>query len=214
MERINVAIVSDVRLHRDGLARLLWGCPSITVLGTHTVPEALTGLSTMPIRVALIDAPLRGFETLVEAIRRIRSSLAVVALGIRETASDVLSCAAAGVDAYVSIDATLGEMVSTVERVVSGCVSLPARIEASLAPTGTPVLTPFRPLTQRELKVADLLNLGFGNKEIARRLNIEPCTAKNHVRNIMNKLNVHRRGEAVAALRALIGERFSTPVNP
>jgi DNA-binding CsgD family transcriptional regulator len=43
-------------------------------------------------------------------------------------------------------------------------------------------------------------------------LNIEPCTAKNHVRNIMNKLNVHRRGEAVATLRALIAERFSTPV--
>ena len=46
-------------------------------------------------------------------------------------------------------------------------------------------------------------------EEIARRLHLQPCTAKKHVRNILGKLNVHRRGQAVAKLRSLIGEQFA-----
>jgi DNA-binding NarL/FixJ family response regulator len=212
VERINVCIVSEVRLHREGLARLLMGCPSINVSPTRSVPETLNGLRMTSADVALIDAPLRGYLATIDAIRRISSTLAVVAVGIRETTTDVLSCAAAGVDAYVRIDASIADMVAILERVMHSGLRLPGTVVASLAP---PVAVPPAPahgaLTRRELKVAELLNLGCANKEIARRLAIEPCTAKNHVRNIMNKLNVHRRGEAVAKLRALIGERFITP---
>ena len=209
MERINVCIVSDVRLHREGLARLLMGCPSIHVLGSHSVPEAIDSLRTTSTDVALIDAPLRGYLAAIDALRHVSATLAVVAVGIRETTTDVLSCAAAGVDAYVMIDATIADMVATLERVMSTGLRLPGRVVASLAP---PPMAMQRPLTSRELKVAELLNLGCANKEIARRLSIEPCTAKNHVRNIMTKLNVHRRGEAVAKLRTLIGERLITPI--
>jgi DNA-binding NarL/FixJ family response regulator len=217
VERIKVCIVSDVRLHRDGLARLLMGCPSIHVLGTHSVPEAIDTLRTTSTDVALIDAPLRGYLAAIDALRRVSATLAVVAVGIRETTTDVLSCAAAGVDAYIRIDATIADMVATLERVMSSSLRLPGRVAASVAPPVAvptivePAIAMQRPLTFRELKVAELLNLGCANKEIARRLGIEPCTAKNHVRNIMNKLNVHRRGEAVAKLRVLIGERLITP---
>jgi DNA-binding NarL/FixJ family response regulator len=65
------------------------------------------------------------------------------------------------------------------------------------------------PLTVRELEVIDLMNEGLSNKEIARRLRIEVSTAKNHVQNILLKLNVHRRGQAAAKLRALIKDRFA-----
>jgi DNA-binding CsgD family transcriptional regulator len=56
--------------------------------------------------------------------------------------------------------------------------------------------------------VADLMNRGLPTKEIAWRLGVQPCTAKNHIRNILHKLQVHRRGQAAAKLRGLIGERF------
>jgi DNA-binding NarL/FixJ family response regulator len=52
------------------------------------------------------------------------------------------------------------------------------------------------------------MNEGLSNKEIARRLGIEASTAKNHVQNILLKLNVHRRGQAAAKLRTLIRDRF------
>jgi DNA-binding CsgD family transcriptional regulator len=54
-----------------------------------------------------------------------------------------------------------------------------------------------------------MLNHGFPTKEIAWRLGVQPCTAKNHIRNIFHKLQVHRRGQAVEKLRALIGRRFA-----
>jgi DNA-binding NarL/FixJ family response regulator len=55
-------------------------------------------------------------------------------------------------------------------------------------------------LTDREEEVALLLQAGLSNKEIAQRLSIEVATVKNHVHSILGKLNVRRRGEAVAVM--------------
>jgi hypothetical protein len=64
--------------------------------------------------------------------------------------------------------------------------------------------------TEADLRgIVELMNRGFSNKEISLRLRIETCTAKNHVQNILHKLGVHRRGQAVAKLRTSIGQRFS-----
>src|SRR5262249_1010638 len=60
------------------------------------------------------------------------------------------------------------------------------------------------PLSRRELQIAHLIDRGLTNKEIAPELGIEAATVKNHVHNICRKLNVHRRGEAVARLRAML----------
>jgi DNA-binding NarL/FixJ family response regulator len=57
-------------------------------------------------------------------------------------------------------------------------------------------------LTARELEILDLIDQGLSNKEIARRLTIELSTVKNHVHNILEKLNVSRRSEAAARARA------------
>ncbi len=58
-------------------------------------------------------------------------------------------------------------------------------------------------LTPRETEIVDLIEQGLSNKQIARRLSIELATVKNHVHNILEKLEVARRGEAVARVRAL-----------
>jgi DNA-binding NarL/FixJ family response regulator len=60
------------------------------------------------------------------------------------------------------------------------------------------------PLSRRELQIAHLIDRGLTNKAIARQLGIEAATVKNHVHHICEKLNVHRRGEAIARIRALL----------
>jgi DNA-binding NarL/FixJ family response regulator len=133
-----------------------------------------------------------------------------VAVGVRETASDVLACAAAGIDGYVPIDAALIDMVTAIENVVRGELTCSPKVAASLYQCiGFPGRVIASPLTMRELQVAELINRGCPTKEIAWRLGVQPCTAKNHVRNILHKLQVRRRGQAAAKLRMLIGERFS-----
>jgi DNA-binding NarL/FixJ family response regulator len=61
---------------------------------------------------------------------------------------------------------------------------------------------PVDALTSRELQVIRLIDQGLSNKEIASRLSIEVTTVKHHVHNILEKLSVHRRGEAAARVRA------------
>jgi two-component system, NarL family, nitrate/nitrite response regulator NarL len=207
---IRVFIVSNVRLHREGLAALLRECPSIEVLGTNSVQETQNALSMMATDVALVDALSANDSEIVRVLRRICAGMRIVAVGVRETASDVLACAAAGIDGYVPMDAALADMVTAIENVVRGELTCSPEVTASLyRSVGFSRRVIEGPLTTRELQVADLINRGCPTKEIAWRLGVQPCTAKNHIRNILQKLRVRRRGQAVAKLRNLIGEHFS-----
>ncbi len=203
-------IISENRLHRDGLAILLGGCPSIAVVGAHDVRDSISALRGMTTDVALLDAPLPNNAGIVSALRAVVARLRILAVGVRETASDVLACAAAGIDGYVRIEASLRDAVSAIENAVRGELICSPKVVASLYQSVRfERAPPNGALTARELQVAELMNRGLSNKEIARRLQLQPCTAKNHVRNILGKMNVHRRGQAVAKLRSLISEQFA-----
>jgi two-component system, NarL family, nitrate/nitrite response regulator NarL len=208
-----VFIVSNVRLHREGLAALLRACPSIEVLGAISLQEAQTAPPAVDTDVTLVDLLPPVDSEIVGALRKIRATMRILAVGVRETASDVLACAAAGMDGYVPMDAALGDMVTAIENAMRGELACSPKVAASLyncigfRDSSRTVIA--NPLTMRELQVADLINRGCPTKEIAWRLGVQPCTAKNHIRNILHKLRVRRRGQAVAKLRTLIGEHFS-----
>ena len=68
---------------------------------------------------------------------------------------------------------------------------------------------PGTPLSRRELQIAQLIDCGLTNKQIGRELGIEAATVKNHVHNLCEKLNVHRRGEAAARIRAISRAQLS-----
>jgi DNA-binding NarL/FixJ family response regulator len=205
--------VSDVRLHREGLAALLRESPSIEVLGAISEQEAQNAPPTAAAEVALVDLLSPGDSEIAKVLRETSAGVRIVAVGVRETASEVLACAAAGMDGYVPMDAGLGDMVAAIENAVRGELACSPKVAGSLYHSvGFPDFSRAvisNHLTLRELQVADLINRGCPTKEIAWRLGVQPCTAKNHVRNILQKLQVRRRGQAVAKLRALIGERFS-----
>jgi DNA-binding NarL/FixJ family response regulator len=119
-----------------------------------------------------------------------------------------VACAAAGVSGYVLHDEPHEELMKAVLAVARGEIWCPPRVAAVLmrrmGPHGS---TPDMPLgtarlTVREREILALIDGGLSNKEIARKLSIEVRTVKNHVHNLLEKLRVHRRGEAVALLRS------------
>ena len=203
-------IVGDVRLHRDALALHLAQVPELEVVGAGPVAEAVPALAATPVDVALLDVQRHHLPIVVQALRGAPSPLKIVEIGVREAESEVLACAAAGVDGYVPMNASVADVAEVIASVMKGELICSPKVAASLynsvAAGGTEDAVC---LTDRELQVAELIDQGLSNKEISRRLSIEPCTAKNHIQNIMQKLGVHRRGQAAAKLRRSISRRFA-----
>jgi DNA-binding NarL/FixJ family response regulator len=200
------------------LAALLHGCPSIEVLGAGNAHSSQITSHASATDVALIDAlpsgrAEDGSSEVVSALRKMCTRTRILAVGILETASNVLACAAAGMDGYVPADAAVSDMVAAIESVVRGELTCSSQVAASLYHCAVAARAPStNPLTSRELQVAELMSRGCPTKEIAWRLGVRPCTAKNHVRNILCKLQVHGRAKAVAKLRTLIGDRLGSGV--
>src|SRR5512132_2991109 len=198
-------IITSIRLYREGLADVLVR-EGIEVVGIAADDHA--GLAcvraTRP-DVALVDmASLHG-TPIVQTLADSASEVRVVALGVPETDGDVIACVEAGVAGYVPRDASLDDLVETLRRVVHGEMLCSPKIIGSLfrrvAELARRSGSPVGRLTPRELEILELIDRGFSNKQIARRLSIELSTVKNHVHNILEKLQVGRRTEAAAWAR-------------
>lgn len=120
---------------------------------------------------------------------------------------DIVATAEAGIGGYVPPDASIEDLVEAVKHAARGEMICSPRVAAALArriatlASNRPVGSAAPSLTAREMEVLELLEIGLSNKQIANRLSIRLATVKNHVHSILAKLNVRRRGEAVAALR-------------
>ena len=131
----------------------------------------------------------------------------VVAFAVSEIDHLVIACAEVGIAGYVGRDGSEGDLVAAVECALQGELYCSKRIAGVLSrrvailsaqssrPDQHPCLTP------REHQVLNLVGEGMSNKEIGRALRIRDATVKNHVHNILEKLQVHRRGEAAARFR-------------
>ncbi len=219
---IRVLIVADIRLYRDGLAHILGEEPRLTVVGTAADPAtALHLIAERAPDVALVDMVMPQSVAAVRGIAATAPRVKVVALGVRETEQDLIACAEAGVAGYVARAATVEDLVAALESVGRGellCTAQTAaallRRVAALAAGGGGLPHPFAMLTPREREIGALLEAGLSNKDIAVRLGIEVATVKNHVHNVLEKLQVHRRGQAAARLQRdsrMVGGR-PTPV--
>ena len=130
----------------------------------------------------------------------------IVAMGIPHADEHVLAFAETGVLGFVEREATVEELVDSVEarRAARRAVRLawPRRSCANRGARRRRVCPRTESaLTAREPRSVELIAEGMSNKEIARRLYIEVATVKNHVHNILEKLQVNRRGEAAARMR-------------
>jgi two-component system nitrate/nitrite response regulator NarL len=203
--KTQVFVVAGVRLYREALTRCL--AADYDVLGTAPHGgEAVRRIAERRPAVVLVDMAVPESALTVRAIIALDRAPKVVALGVPETEPHVLACAEAGISGYVSREASLGDLAHGIESVARGEALCSPRIAASLLrrvailagerPTGQRVR-----LTTREHQIVDLIDQGLSNKEIARRLCIEVATVKNHVHNILEKLQVHSRSEAASRVR-------------
>jgi two-component system nitrate/nitrite response regulator NarL len=205
---ITAVVVAEVRFYRDGLAQLLAHQQGFTVTATASGPEeALVAVRDHGPDVVLLALGDATGPSLVQEIVEERPGSRVVALGVAEEEDDVLALAEAGVAGYVTTDGSADDVLAVVESVARGETLCSPRIAAALLRRVASLTQerrarpPDPPLTAREREVLALIEQGLSNKEIARGLCIEVATVKNHVHNILEKLQVKRRGEAAALLR-------------
>lgn len=198
--RPRVFIVSDVRLFREGVWSSLSVQPRIDLVGTSGAAESASAILRMRPDVVLLDLAVRDGLSFPRRMQILLPSLRVVAFAVTEGEADVLACAEAGICGYVAQDGSADDLIAAVLRAVDGELVCPPWIAALLfqrlakLSTGTPVQAP-EVLTPREREIAELVARGLPNKTIARELRLAPATIKNHVHNILQKLNLKRRGE-------------------
>ena len=208
---IRVLIVADVRFYRDGLADSISRHPRCTVLGTASSRvDATNRARELTPDIVLLDAALpEGFSTAADIVS-CAPTTRVVAIALDETPHAVLEWAEAGVAGYVPRDASLADLIATIERTARGELQCSAQVAAGMIrrvwalakvagdKQGT---IGSAPLTPREREIMPLIDQGMTNKDIARHLGIGVATAKSHVHHILEKLQVRGRSQAAARLR-------------
>ena len=207
-ERIRVMVVGDVRLYREGIAASLEHRADLEIICTARSTDAPRRADECDPDIVVLDMATAGSLDLVRRLTGAMTHVRVVAFAVEETEHDVLLCAEAGAAGYVAPDGTLEDLVNTIRSVARGELLCSPRIAATLF-RALRVQTPDAgvdrlalTLTAREREIAPLLERGLSNKEIASQLNIEVATVKNHVHNLLEKLQVGSRGEAAARLRS------------
>jgi two-component system nitrate/nitrite response regulator NarL len=205
---VRVYIASDVRLYREGLLASLSRQCLLEVVGAGSLAVTLRQLVEMRPDVLLLDLMAKGSLLLPRQAQLVIPALRVVAFAVAEVESDVLACAEAGICGYIAQDASGVDLAAAVARAMRGELACSPRISGLLyrrvgeLSTARPRSLSDAPLTRREREVAGLVSEGLSNKEIARRLRLGNPTVKNHVHNILQKLDVHRRGQIRGTLES------------
>jgi two-component system NarL family response regulator len=211
-EPIRVFIVDDNRLLREGLASMLAEQADMTVIGAAASGrKALEQIKALRPQMALIDIGMPGKDGIevTQTLRRSLPDVKVVILGMVDLADEIMACIEAGAAGYVLKEASFAYLVETIRSVHRGESFVSPQMAASLfsriAELAGEHLVRIPPsavkLTARELEIINEIAVGLSNKEIAKRLSIEAQTVKNHIHNILDKLHLHTRLEAVEYAR-------------
>jgi two-component system nitrate/nitrite response regulator NarL len=207
MSCIRVLVATHIRLYCEGLERVLRESPELTLVGTaFSAAETVEQTHKLDVDVALIDMAMNGAFAVAKEVASFGTHSKVVALGMPDDETQVLSCAQIGIAGYVTRDGSVQDVVAAIKAAARGEIHCSPKIAGSLfrriaalsaersgrVAAGT--------LTAREAQILKLMQEGMSNKMISRNLGIELPTAKNHVHSILVKLGVHRRAEAISLM--------------
>jgi DNA-binding NarL/FixJ family response regulator len=198
--KIRVLCVDDHPIVREGMAAIINLQPDMALAGAAaTGGEALERFIELRPDVALVDLQLpdmSGFD-LIKKIKAKSPNARIIVLSSHEGDVDIQRALEAGAQGYVAKGLVREELLETIRSVHAGKRRLPAAVAQKLAEHMAD-----EPISPRELEVLSLMAGGKRNKEIAGELSIAEDTVKMHVRNILSKLQVNDRTEAVTiALR-------------
>ena len=203
-EKLKIVLVDDQSLCRRGLSELLANCYGFTVLGATGSIDELRGLLDEKPDLLILDLRMKPLDgiSLLQQLRSEDYTTPAVMLTMSDSEVDLGNAIRAGVRGYLLKDMAPEDVVDAIRRVAAG--------ELVVAPTMTmkmiellrgdqPEQEPknsLKLLTEREREILQLLARGESNKAIALTLKISYDTVKQHVRHILNKLNLSSRVKA------------------
>ena len=206
---LRVMIVDDHALFRQGLRTVLAEEPDVEgVAEAGDGQEAVRLAQDVVPDVVLMDVRMPG-RSGIEAAARIRDALPtckILMLTISDDEVDLFDAIKAGASGYLLKEIPVEEVADAVRSVAAGqsriSPSMATKLLSEFASMSAKEeqqerLTPAPRLTDREMQVLKLVAEGLSNRDIAERLFISENTVKNHIRNILEKLHLHSRMEAV-----------------
>lgn len=217
-ENIQVVIAVKTRIYREGIGQLLAEIANIQVLDmVSTEQEARRvclekggGDSAV---VVLLDVSMQHSLALIKRLNQELDNIRFVALAMTPCREQMATFAAEGVVEFVTHDDSLDDLKHCIYAALDEGFWCSKRVASLLLsqPETSPAKMPRRRqadmvlqlegLSKQQVNVLQLIESGMSNKEIGRQLNIETATVKNHVHQILQKLNVSNRGEAAARFR-------------
>ncbi|MFO7623894.1 MAG: response regulator transcription factor [Anaerolineales bacterium] len=205
---IRVLIVDDHDMLREGLAAFLNGFPDLVMVGeAASGEEGIRLCQELQPQVVLMDLVMPKMDgvTAIKAIHEVQPEIKIIALSSFSEDKLVRSALLAGATSYLLKNVSAERLADAIRATHTGLPTLSPEVKSILLELEPPeTLSPatLEPLTPRELQVLVCLAAGLTNAEIAQRLGISQYTIKGHVSNILGKLGVNSRTEAVAyALR-------------
>lgn len=206
---VTVLLVTQLRLYSDGIEKALREVDEIGAVDiAPTCAAALTHVRRVGFDVVVLD--VAGIDDIADAqhFARHAAPARVVALAVREHDHDVVAWAEHGATGIVTRQACFEDLLQAILAAAQDeCFCSPrvagalVRHVAKLAAARQGAIL-HAPLTLREREIAKLLVHGLSNKDIAARLMLGVSTVKNHVHNILAKVDARSRSEAVARLIA------------
>jgi DNA-binding NarL/FixJ family response regulator len=196
---IRVVLVDDHPLLRDGTRAILEQVDGLRIVGTAADGAAtLAEMAAHQPDVLVLDLGLPDVSG-VDLVQRVRSGwpdVAVVVLTGYSVAPHAQALTQLGVHRILHKSVPSAELVQAIRHAAGGR-------PASAGPVDATSAAPVEPLTVREHEVLGLIAAGYRNAEIATELHVSLNTVEFHVRNLLGKLGVRSRTEAVTRARAL-----------
>ena len=207
-EQLKVIIADDHALFRRGLEMVLEKEPDIEVVGeAHDGEQAVERAQALMPDVMLMDVRMprgSGIEATAK-IKELMPHVKILMLTHSDEEADLYESIKAGASGYLLKEVSTEEVADAVRSVWQGHSRISPAMASKLlnefqtltkkADERQPLAPPR--LTERELQVLRLVAKGLGNRDIAGQLYISENTVKNHIRNILEKLQLHSRMEAV-----------------
>ena len=207
-DAVRVLVVDDHALFRRGLTLVLEAEDGIEVVGEgEDGEEGIQKAEELAPDVVLMDVRMPKIGG-IEATRRIaeaQPATKIVMLTVSDEEEDLYEAIKAGATGYLLKEISIEEVADAVRAVVQGQTLISPSMASKLIQEFTNLAkrseqrqdVPAPRLTDRELEVLKLVAQGMSNRDIANVLFISENTVKNHVRNILEKLHLHSRMEAV-----------------